>query len=184
MMESEAETGLRRLRRLERVLMNVEAEGKALYMDAWISDLAVLRDRGIPYTGSGERTCGTACCAGGYAALDPELMAEGLYLGSQLAEDDTEIWVNSYEQFVALPRNGKRALSCYVRFGDDYGYGALAEFFSIPQRESVRIFAPHSYTPIPARVIRIQDVLERARHVMMMAEAFTGDGRKLPEAIV
>jgi hypothetical protein len=195
-MESEAETGLRRLRRLERVLMDVEAEGKAFYMGNWIGymgnwivELEELEEDGIEIVssaGGAEKTCGTACCAGGYAALDPVLMAEGLHLagrGSQVASDwmvvSDWIRVDSQEQFAALPPL-IRVKEFSVCFGDKHGYGALAEFFGIAMEESHRIFAPEYYAPLLIRDIRVQDVLERVRDAMAMAEAPTGDERGLP----
>jgi hypothetical protein len=173
-METEAETGLRRLRRLERVLLGVEAEGMAFYMGNWIVELEELEEDGVKivsFTGGARKTCGTACCAGGYAALDPELMAEGLHLagrGFRAASD--WIQVDSQEQFATL---GRGAANRCIRFGSEYDYGALAKFFGITPEESLRIFEPHSYIPLLAEEIRIQDVLERVRN--MVAKVSTGD---------
>jgi hypothetical protein len=179
-MESEAETGLRRLRRLEQVLMNVESEGKAFFMGAWIISLAELEKCRIFYVIGGEHTCGTVCCAAGYAALDPELTAEGLYLAKELADkSEIRLRADSREEFAEL------AGECFVRFGGKSGYGALAEFFGIELEESFSIFDPDyyiwfSHTPLPVGKIGIQDVLEQVRHAIAMAEAPKGDGRGPP----
>lgn len=71
-----------------------------------------------------ERSCGTAACAVGYAALLPELAADGL----------------------VVPPNG------YPRFRRHSGYDAASKFFGIPYGAALSFFNPDYYKGSIGRV--------------------------------
>lgn len=73
---------LNRLERLISVLESVEAAGKAFDLTRWIAPRDEVERYGTTTGSFDGEACGTACCALGYAALDPQFREEGLRLGA------------------------------------------------------------------------------------------------------
>ena len=92
-----------RLTHLITVLERVERERLGFNMEKWYADR-------VP--------CGTVCCAGGWAALDPVFNAEGLRT----------------HHFISTPN-----------FDDHAGYEALGMFFGLNRGCCRSLFDPHAY---------------------------------------
>lgn len=82
-------------------------------------------ERGETELGFGMRDwhCGTAACAGGHLAMDPRAQVEGLGL---------------------VPMYGAAAM-LEVKFGDEYGFHALATYLGISVDQSFQLFDGVNY---------------------------------------
>jgi len=126
------------------VMRDVERADKAFDMSNWAT---------------GDAECGFAACAAGYAALDGRLQTQGLRL-TGLTDDKGRVSIATVAQFLAVD-------FCAIepRFGNDYGYIALGEFFGLMGENTRYLFDPSRYDNdeeaiTPAMVIaRIEELL-------------------------
>jgi hypothetical protein len=124
---------LERMEILADVLAGVAAKKRPFSVEWWGGLL-------VP----GRPECGTACCAGGYAALDSRLMAQGLQLVAgrgvmRHAIDD------SGDLAASLGQKGMER-SASVAYDGSEEFFALKKFFGLTFIESEWIFSPQHYT--------------------------------------
>lgn len=162
-----------RLNHLITILEGVERANLAFNLDNWVSN-AAMPDLARPTTdnlvGSLDASCGTACCAMGYAALDPDFRAEGLSMTLETRDYNSgrgrwvETPVASIQDFNTLIRNQDLQIGFGgIAFDGVEGFRAAAAFFDIAVYDADTLFSPDSYhgRPVtPERVIeRIRDLL-------------------------
>lgn len=132
-----------RLQHLITVLENVEHQTSAgFYMGSWA-------------TRNLDHVCGTACCAFGYAALDPKFQADGLKMTAEVWNGDEGDCVNhdvtSVEDMLSIPAN-----DCWpdfdVCFGFEQGFRAAEQFFDISYPQACNLFDPDSYHDFTADI--------------------------------
>lgn len=126
--ESIKEPYRKRLLRLREILIALPAEKFSI--DGWVSE------------------CGTVACAGGWAAMDPELKAEGLEL-----------------------RQGNQFM--VPMFAGTGGFRALQLFFGMPEDVSFWVFSEDGYLTkaIPASVVDHLDLyLKYGPHMELYLE--------------
>ncbi len=117
-----------RLLHLITVLERVERERLGFNMGIW-------------HASTDQHSCGTTCCAGGWAALDPVFNAEGLAL-------------EHYAGGISTPA-----------FGDRTHYGAIQEFFGLEVESAVFLFNPNTYSLLN-RDIRPHHVIANIRELL------------------
>lgn len=145
-----------RMERLRTVLKHVRDAHLAFDLSTWI--------RGSSYYDAiGERTCGTAACACGYAALDPELQAEGLNLTIQMSDGKYRT-LRTIREFNDAVReyNG----SGTIEYEGKMGFDAADLFFDIDCRATSYLFDPDEYRDESNGFGDVTDVLERLAEVV------------------
>jgi hypothetical protein len=91
--------------------------------------------------------CGTACCALGFACMQPELQAEGL----KFAEHEQELYQIT-------------AVEATPAYGPHVAYEAATDFFNISMSDAYAIFSPYRYRGTITKAMvceRIQEVLDK-----------------------
>jgi hypothetical protein len=174
-----------RLERLKAVLREVEEQQKPFNIGAWMAKTHPATQELVNGHNLGA-FCGTACCAMGWAAFDPELRGQGLHMIVRtilpdFSDGPKSEWkaVSSLEdfdaRFVETVRDPGSFIETTVAFDDAIGFQAAAEFFAIGVDEAIRLFSSRAYwteerrgTPIrvtPAMVIeRIDALLDAHRN--------------------
>ncbi len=142
-----------RVRRLERLyfIMKEVAAGDAsrFNLRSWFMDANIGKFRSVKAFEESHANCGTIACAFGWAALDPELRAEGLGYRAHSALSGVEPF---YEK--------------------SSGYDAAVEFFHLSHEEVMRLFCPQMY-PIYARQGE-EGALEVAKRVLEKLRFYSG----------
>lgn len=143
----------KRLERLIKVLQEVRRERKPFTIDSWsimVSrfDHSIVNRRG--------NSCGTACCALGYATLDPSFRRQGLSLKTADGKPVTSRNIAKVEE--------KGAITEPV-FNGYWGLSAGAAFFDISDNEAAYLFMPHTYYNLD-RPVRPSDVIKRVRKLL------------------
>jgi len=134
------------------VLEQIAALDRLLDMSGWIQE-APTRDE----------PCRTACCAFGYAALDPRLQEQGLTLVGY-TNARRKVLIRSSAEFNRFAKAGALDGIVYPAFGDAEGFTAAMEFYGITRRAANYLFDPEWY---PARRgITAEAVAERVREVI------------------
>ena len=198
-----------RMNRLTVIMQNVEKDKKAFSIDRWISgssnpeqDEAFPRnnlDYGLTYCdtesfehgvyGDFVNTCGTVCCALGYATLDEKFQKEGLSMLAVIKANNNDdnsnnkekITVKTIDQFNHMIKYGRIIdIMPYFCANDDVstycnGYAAAASFFDIDIKDAYEIFNPENYYSkgrdktvevTPALVIsRIEEIIKKNQKV-------------------
>ncbi len=159
-----------RLDHLIEVLEGVERANMAFNLDSWAMHKRIdLLDpaKDSHTVGSVKETCGTACCAMGYAALDSLFAEQGLKLAvdtyNPKTDEESIVHVSSLQAFNALMR--KRSLEIQEAqpvFRGTSGFDAAQGFFGITYDASTWLFSPAAYSGAvhPSHVIdRIREVI-------------------------
>lgn len=160
---------MERIDRLESILRGVKAAKKNFYMGAWI-------DYEHDATDDGE-TCGTACCAMGYLALDPIARSEGLHLDVTATFPGATYGSRVEEHFVpesVIDFNArvKGSLECdaYPVYGGRTHMQAAAAYLNISDNAAYYLFDPQAYPKNWGKVAP-DDVLERLEEVRSLGGA-------------
>lgn len=157
------------------ILEGVAAANKAF-------DLAHWGGRADSETTVGEiGPCGTACCAFGYAALDPTFQAQGLKLKVWDGGDGERIVIESVDHLNKLKPD-----STLPAFENLCGLDAAMRFFDLSYEQVCWLFTPEEYlsyeewmededTPRP---VAPAEVIERIRHLLAGGSCETHDDRR------
>lgn len=167
---------LNRLEHLITVLEGVERAGKAFDLTRWIASAAELEGEGTT-TGSFTEACGTACCALGYAALDPQFRGEGLQLELRVWQESPDgqpgTWKSSELPDAATFNTTIKELNLADRhykvnpiFDGTVSFEAGAKFFGIDENAAYYLFDPELYEDGEDRPIPPSEVIERVREVI------------------
>lgn len=145
-MDETEQTYVRRLRRLISVLENVQEQGIPFDMTQWAGEAE-------------HEPCGSACCAAGYAAFDPEFQTEGFHLLVYWAHREGGTPVATIADLNDLVRNRATFSPAYEGRID---YSATRRFFG---PETDEIFDPDHYVhfsniPVEDVIARIKEHLE------------------------
>lgn len=162
-----------RLDHLITVLEGVKAANKAFNLSAWMGQ-AQDDKRTV---GDIAETCGTACCAMGYAALDPLFREQGLHIdakirsykpGTPFMSDSEPVTLDSIAAFNTMLKkvNDESYIIADVKFDQYYGFVAAAEFFSITENAADYLFQPDEYEGGDYRPITPDEVIERVHEVI------------------
>lgn len=167
---TDRETKLRRLQHLKTILQNVQDQKKNFFMGAWaapirdgIVDIFADLSSSSPVI---HEPCGTAACALGYAAMDPQFFEEGLRLKYREADEILKIYNprtdGTIYPWMAYP---------YFYHTGDSGYEAAIEFFGISHNQAHYLFDPEEYVPVDwddddGPVITAVDVIARVDEVI------------------
>jgi hypothetical protein len=173
-----------RLNRLVNILEGVQRANKPFNLGFWIEN-ATSDEEGSGFnktvSGNVAETCGTACCAFGYAALDPEFQAAGLkmeaiYLTKEQVESDD--WDNIRPQkrpITNIADYNALMQECYnddidvdIRFGDERFFDAAADFFGITENAAQYLFMPAAYANGNNRPVLPSEVIARVNTVIAM----------------
>ncbi len=159
-----------RLNHLITVLEGVSRANKAFNLHAWVlnEDAGWEPDEDAT-VGSLDETCGTACCALGYAALDPTFVQQGLTM--TLAIDTHGDWrsrtklpVKSLGEFnAAVKKYGTKLAYGSPAFGFNTEFDAGKAFFDITYDAAHYLFDPDFYDE---ERITPEMVIERVREVI------------------
>lgn len=132
------------------IMETVERDHLKFNMNAWITS----------------RSCGTVCCAAGYAALDSRLQEQGLKLAcwrvSSGSGRSSKKYITDVDQFINLYND---ITTPVPEFDNITGFTALERFFGLNEYQSAYIFSDQDYYPgkhsiTPSQVIsHIHDVL-------------------------
>src|SRR5262249_1023981 len=143
------------------VLEDVIASARQFDMTAWVKPSEL-------------DTCGTACCALGYAALDPCLHAEGLSMIFSSGYGDIRrvrvvesVAEYNAELAKATIAGDIRHIAAYPVFGNDEGFDAAVYFYDITKRAAKYLFDPDFYRA-KGETITPQEVIERVREVIAL----------------
>ena len=126
---------LQRLHRLVEILVKVRDEARPLNMDYWVGSEETPDDIHIPSLDVPVHECGTASCALGWAARDPDFNKQGLHF-----------------------------FDLSTRYDDCVGYNAGREFFGLTWDEAYELFDPDAYpsdVTVNDVIDRVMDVIER-----------------------
>jgi hypothetical protein len=141
-----------RLNHLITVMEGVERANKAFNLTDWVfsEELKPGRADNGYLVGSLKESCGTACCALGYAALDPEFTKDGLKLQVEYQESGDEydqvMDVSTIKEYNALIRDKtKQVFGAVPYFSEFTGYLAGSAFFNITTEAAEYMFGPTSY---------------------------------------
>lgn len=161
-----------RLNHLITVLEGVSAARKAFNLSAWAMNkkMGVEVEDHSNTVGDVKETCGTACCAMGYAALDPGFVDQGLRLSIRVSKKNQFEWENVYPD--SLEAFNKLMRKRNVDFGEaDIVFNSLtsshaaADFFEIEYEAANQLFMPYKYS-LGASPITPEMVIERVRQVI------------------
>lgn len=157
----------KRLEHLVTVLEGVREKRRPFNLGVWMGDGM----NGAETTVGRKNECGTACCAFGYAALDPEFQRQGLVIEvnaySGRALGSTKHIVASIAEFNELVcKDLSLDVSITLKGNKDLeGFDAAAKFFDLDLDDVHDLFDPAHYgdgVVYPRHVIeRIQKLLAR-----------------------
>jgi len=128
---------IERLQRLLHIMRELEVKDRVLTMGTWAEPIE---------DDDGGTICGTSCCALGWAALDPELHAQGLTLMLETVETESgELPIATPEELLAVMR--KNPHGCYYPKFEDEGSAieSAVNFFGITREQSEWLFNPSTY---------------------------------------
>ena len=166
-----------RLEHLITVLEGVKAASLPFNLNNWIAH----HESNDQTTGNAVESCGTACCALGYAALDPVFRAQGLSMnalvmtykeGDMSSSIVSEMPIASIAEFNTALKTVQDGqwMASEVDFDDGFGFGsgfdAAAAFFGINNNASYYLFDPEEYAGGTERPITPDEVIERVREVI------------------
>lgn len=165
-----------RLMHLIGVLEEVERANKPFNLTHWVTgEIDPATTHNAPRT-SDEEPCGTAACACGYAALDPQFQREGLRLEAtfsaafgershHLLEHAGEIASWSARLAAAPPG---AVLWFDLAFDGRSGFEAASRFFGVTQNASWYLFDPDYYEDAEDRPIEPSEVIARIQEVIAL----------------
>lgn len=135
-----------RLEHLITILEEVERRNLAFNLSTWAS--GNVRDH-WNLVGSLDETCGTTCCAMGWAALDPTFAGQGLSLSVSIWPEDEDAEcitekVTGLDHLTALLR-ANDDVDVEPHFEDRLGLGAATGFFGITWEQAEALFVPWTY---------------------------------------
>jgi hypothetical protein len=163
-----------RLDHLVRILESVEAAKKLFDLTSWISDQTSETTLNAPPGKSGE-ACGTAACAFGYAALDPEFQQQGLHFEArryECAADGKWIkqWqtVSGIEEFNRLQSLPETDFHFEPGYDGLLGFEAAEVFFGISRRAACFLFDPDYYEGAFDRPVSPSEVIARVQEVIAL----------------
>lgn len=160
-----------RLQHLITILEDVKTAQKPFGMGAWIDEY---KD-GLPVHGgqrTGREMCGTACCALGYAALDPKCREDGLKMfaiinksdGSDEPEDIEEeiLDISSFNRILLTHKENFIAARPTFKHRDNFGAGG--EYYDISYEAAEFLFSPDEYEE--SSVITPDDVINHINFLL------------------
>jgi hypothetical protein len=131
-----------RLDRLKFIMRQVAIDNLPFDMEGWVTVKFNYEPQDLKNVPS---ICGTACCAAGYAALDPIFQDEGLFL-RVIDEADEIHHIFSFDDIKTLSLR-ETIDPDYIEVAYD-GYTGLAAtqaFFEISCNSAIYLFSPHNY---------------------------------------
>lgn len=141
-----------RLHHLIEVLQRVRAAKQPFDIEYWMHNKT-------------REPCGTTCCAGGYAALDPEFRAQGLTLKDLYSGEE----VASLDRYNQLAIEQNDAVLVEPKYKGDGDYNALRQFFG---SDAAHVFNPTSYAT-PGKTTAYV-VIRKIKAVLRKREEKTG----------
>jgi len=168
-----------RMERLHDLMMEVEAKSLAFDMSSWVQH-AELNGDPDPEIGTTDLTCGTTCCALGWAGFDPAMQAEGLritlYGRRETADGKFGIRIQQFqeqpatveqlaERLLAAEDEGVTFYDIDVVFGERIAKGAGAAFFGLTNQQAEWLFMPDHYPKREDRILP-SDVARRVRFLL------------------
>ena len=154
-----------RLEHLCVIMQRVIDEGRTFNMGSWGE-----------VKGEKANLCNTAACALGWAALQPESIADGLHMLAVWEDDDDE----RHEQVILtrgdwrrLPNPLDHEIEFSPVFNDHCGFNAGAEYYDINGETANYLFDPGSY--LEPRPITPEHVINRVKNVLEYGELINED---------
>jgi hypothetical protein len=152
-----------RLEHLIDVLLEVDRKERGFSLETWAGNINSVMDCSLVH--AEPNTCGTACCALGYAALDPQFRREGLKLFVRAQGRGWHVGQLLDRTHSTMPK------TVDISFVDFHGYQhfyAAAVFFGIEEETAKWLFHPSRYDHNRVKPI---DVRRRVRYVLANGEA-------------
>ncbi len=144
-----------RLRHLVTVLERVRDQRLAFNLANWVGSRT-------PAEGSKENSCGTVCCAFGWAAFDPEFNEQGLRIQTSWDEEERACPILTGDEHRQRVRNDLLPPSVGVpKFEDETGMGAAQKFFGLTAPQARHLFIPSEYLPLRTDQITTNTVIGR-----------------------
>lgn len=164
---------IERMNHLITVLEGVIASNKAFNLSGWAQHKKLGDDDIATHfntVGDLKETCGTACCALGYAALDPVFVNQGLRLHIEVYNEKSGDWSGVYPESIeafnkVMRRRNVDFGDVDIVFNDESSSWAAAKFFGIETEAANQLFMPYRY-PTDATPITPEMVIERIQQVI------------------
>ena len=139
-----------RLTHLVTVLRRVHDERKPFAMGNWATD--------------SDHPCGTAACAFGWAAFDPEFQKQGLNVEAFVFGVRQYFTLDSPASVEAMTNMpGYSGFVGQIRFEDNNDFYAAMAFFELDENTALMLFMPSSY---PTSAVGPLDVVERVEELL------------------
>jgi len=146
-----------RIKRLIQIMSELEQNDRLLRMASWVS----------PIYDNEQEICGTACCALGWAAFDPQFQDEGLVMMMEAPGGDTPVKTMQEMNERLKKSEFSIAYPMFNRLSDPFQSGA--DFFDITDEQSAWLFDSVNYEPrfrSTGKRVAPQDVINRLNFLL------------------